>query len=98
MTEPDVGAVGRVERALDRLRRLLQHQVSVGALIELSVWLALPYLVIGVVWAVVHPEQTQRIQARVEMVMPVGADVAAFGLAMALWPVSLQIADACPAK
>jgi hypothetical protein len=44
-----------------------------------------------------HPEQTQRIQARIEAVTPTGADVTAFGLATALWPAALQIADACPA-
>ena len=87
---------GRAERAMDLLRRALQRQVSVGALIEVAVWLALPYLAIGFTWTLLHPEQTQRIQARLETVSAMGSDLAAFGLSTALWPASLQIADACP--
>jgi hypothetical protein len=96
----DAGGVsgGRIERAMDLLRRVLRYEVSVGALIEMALWLAIPYLSIGFVWAVVHTDETQRIQARLENVFPAGADVAAFGLTAALWPASLQIADACPAK
>jgi hypothetical protein len=98
--DPDGGGVsgGRIVRAMDLLRRVLQYEVSVGALIELALWLAIPYLSIGFVWAVVHTEETQRIQARLENVFPTAADVAAFGLTAALWPASIQIADACPAK
>jgi len=80
------------------LRRVLAYQVSVEALIELAMWLAIPYLVIGLVWALVHPEQTEQLQTRLERVLPAGADVAGFGLMMAFWPASIQIADACPAK
>lgn len=86
---------GRVERAMDRLRRVLQHQVSVGALIEVALWLAIPYLIVGFAWTALHPDQTQRIQARLEPVSATGADVLAFGLSAALWPASLHIADAC---
>jgi len=82
---------------MDGLRRVLRHQVSVGTLIELGLWLAIPYLAIGFVWAPFHADQTQRIQARLEKVLPVDADTVAFGLTMALWPASIQIADACPA-
>jgi hypothetical protein len=92
------GSPGRIERAMDRLRRVLQYQVSIGALIEVALWLAIPYLSIGFVWASLHAEQTQRIQARLENVLPAGADVAAFGLTAALWPASAQIADACPSN
>lgn len=89
--------MARIERAMDPVRRILGHQVSVGALIELAVWLAIPYLCIGFVWTTFHAEQTQRIQARIETVWPAGADVTAFGLTTVLWPASLQIADSCPA-
>ncbi|OBG46530.1 hypothetical protein A5672_07875 [Mycobacterium alsense] len=83
---------------MNALRRVLQYEVTVGALIEVALWLAIPYLAIGFVWAVLHADETQRIQARLERVVPAGADVAAFGLTAALWPASLQIADACPAR
>lgn len=81
---------------MNLLRRALRYQVSIGALIEAALWLAIPYLSIGFVWAIVHAEQTQRVQARLENVLPAGADVVAFGLTAALWPASIQITDACP--
>jgi hypothetical protein len=81
---------------MEMLRRLLHYEVSVGALIEAALWLAIPYLCIGFVWAALHAEQTQRLQARLETITPAGADVAAFGLTAALWPASIQIAEACP--
>lgn len=84
--------------AMHALRRVLQYEVTVGALIEVALWLAIPYLAIGFVWAVLHADETQRIQTRLERVVPLGADIAAFGLTAALWPASIQIADACPAK
>jgi hypothetical protein len=79
-----------------QVQRVLNYQVSIGALIELAFWLAIPHLCVGLAWTVVHPEQTQRIQTRLEKVLPAGADVGAFGLMTALWPAPLQIADACP--
>jgi hypothetical protein len=90
--------VGQIERAMNLLRRVLQFKVSVGALLEVALWLAVPYLAVGFFWAMVHAEQTQRIQDRLVDVLPAGADVAAFGLTAALWPASIQIADACPPK
>lgn len=83
--------------ALRRLRRLLSYQVSVAAMIEVAFWLAIPYLCIGLVWAALHPSEVEQIEARIATVNPAGADLAAFGLTAALWPASLQIADACPA-
>lgn len=80
------------------LRRVLHYEISIGALIEMALWLAIPYLAVGFVWAVLHADETQRIQSRLENVWPAGADIAAFGLTAALWPASIQIADACPAK
>lgn len=84
--------------AMNSLRRVLQYEVTVGALIELALWLAIPYLCIGFVWAVLHGDETQRIQTRLEGAVPLGADVAAFGVTAALWPASIQIADACPVR
>lgn len=80
------------------VQRVLNYQVSIGALIELALWLAIPYLCVGIVWTVLHPEQTQQIQTRLERVLPAGADIGAFGVVTALWPASLQIASGCPAQ
>ncbi len=97
MTQPGGASAGRLARGMARLDRVLHHQVSIGALIEWALWLALPYLGIGLAWAVFHPEQVGQIQTRLGRVLPAGADVAAFGLTTALWPASFQFADACPA-
>jgi hypothetical protein len=75
----------------------MSHQVSIGTLIELAIWLAIPYLAIGFVWAAVHPEQVDQIQTRIQKVNPLGADITAFGVTAALWPAAIQIAAACPA-
>jgi hypothetical protein len=88
--------VSPIQRVMGLIRRILRYQVSVGALIEVAVWLAIPYLCIGFVWTLSHMEQTRLIQVRIERVSPFGADLAAFGLATALWPASIQIAEACP--
>lgn len=80
------------------LQRVLNHQVSIGALIEVALWRAIPYLCIGFVWSSLHGEQVQQIQTRLEKLSPTGADHLAFGFATALWPASMQIADACPAS
>ncbi|MGO8940574.1 MAG: hypothetical protein ACLQLO_26845 [Mycobacterium sp.] len=80
------------------LQRVLNHQVSIGALIEVALWLAVPYLCVGFVWSSLHGEQVQQIQTRLEKLSPTSADLLAFGFATALWPASMQIADACPAS
>lgn len=90
------GSAGRSLRPMNALRRVLRYEVSIGGLIEVALWLAIPYLCIGFVWAVLHADETQRIQARLETVVPTGADITAFGLTAALWPASIQIAGACP--
>ena len=77
---------------------MLNHQVSIGAMIEVALWLAIPYLCIGFVWSSLHGEQVQQIRTRLEKLSPTGADLLASGLATALWPASMQIADACPAS
>ena len=63
------------------LQRVLNHQVSIGAMIEVALWLAIPYLCIGFVWSSLHGEQVQQIQTRLEKLSPTGADLLAFGLA-----------------
>jgi hypothetical protein len=79
------------------LQRVLDHRVSIGALIEVALWLVIPYLCIGFVWSSLHDEQVRQIQTRLEKLSPTGADAVAFGMATVLWPASIQIADACPA-
>jgi acyl-CoA reductase-like NAD-dependent aldehyde dehydrogenase len=41
-------------------RRILSRRVSVEAMIEFAPWMAIPYLVIGIVWAFFNIEQVKR--------------------------------------
>ena len=77
------------------IRRALQHPVSVQALVEFAIWLALPYLTFGLFWAVVHPDKVQALQTQWSNVVPGSADVAAFGEAAALWPAVLLLPTTC---
>jgi hypothetical protein len=78
-----------------RIRRGLARPVSVGALIEIGMWLALPYLLIGFVWATIHPDLVRDLETGWSRVSPVGADLAAFGEAAALWPAILLLPTTC---
>lgn len=77
---------------LTALRRLLFAEVSIADLIETAMWLAVPYLVIGVGFTFLHPEYVQFFEAQLTTRVPAGADLAAFGQTTLLWPV-LLIAD-----
>ncbi len=77
-----------------RVRRVLARPVSVQALIELALWLAVPYLLIGFFWAFIHPDRVHELQAEWEKVIS-GSDAAAFGEAAALWPAILLLPTTC---
>jgi hypothetical protein len=83
---------------MERLRRMMNHRVSVEALLATAIYLALPYVVIGLVWTFLHATQMQQLQVRIEKVFPAGGDIAAFGIMTAFWPASLLIASSCPAN
>lgn len=84
---------------LERLRRVLNHRVSVAALLELALWLAVPYITLGLVWSFFHPDNVQRVQTQWEQQLhiPAGSDYeVALGAAVLLWPVVLLLpSDAC---
>ena len=44
------------------LRRILDRRVSMGGLTEVTVWLAVGYLTVGLTWSLFHPDGVQRIQ------------------------------------
>jgi hypothetical protein len=73
------------------LRRILDRRVSVGALTEVTVWLAVGYLAVGLTWSLFHPDGVQRIQEQLEqhLQLPAGTyQLAALGEASVLWPVA----------
>lgn len=80
---------------MHRLRRVLAHRVSVAALFEAALWLALPYLVIGIVFTFVQPEFVYVAQDDLQTRIPAGADLVAFGESVLYWPVLLLTPENC---
>jgi hypothetical protein len=80
---------------LTRLRRLLSRKASVAAMIEAAMWLAIPYLLVGIVWTFVNADDVGRIESRLETRLPAGSDLVAFGTTTALWPFLLFGPEIC---
>jgi hypothetical protein len=76
-------------------RRVLSRRVSVEAVIELGMWLAIPYIVIGLVWSFFHAELVQQIETLLQTRLPAGSEVAAFVQVTVMWPVLLLAPDVC---
>ena len=72
------------------LRRLLSRKVSIEAM-----WIAIPFLVVGIVWTFFNADDVERIDGRLETRLPAGSDVAAFGATTALWPFLLFGHEVC---
>ena len=79
------------------LRRALSRRVSVEAMIEFALWMAIPYIVVGLVFAFFGAEQVQLIATQLKTVLPAGADMAAYVLTALFWPASLFGVDVCVA-
>lgn len=81
---------------LGALRRVLSAEVSIADLIEVAMWLAVPYLVIGVGFTFLNPDYVQFFESRLTTRLPAGADLVAFGQTTLLWPVLLIADYICP--
>jgi hypothetical protein len=79
------------------LRRVLSRRVSVEAIIEIAMWLAIPYLIIGLVWAFFDAEQVQVIDAALRTRLPAGSEIVAIVQTALMWPVLLLGTDVCVA-
>jgi hypothetical protein len=79
------------------LRRVLSRRASVEAMIEFALWMAIPYIVIGLVFAFFGAEQVQLIETQLQTRLPAGSDIAAFVLTVLLWPAMLLGVDVCVA-
>lgn len=84
-----------METLLGKLRRVLNHEVSIEQLIEVALWLAIPHLLIGLTWAFFHVEQVQQLNDQLETILPAGAEVASYVLAAVLWPALLLLPPLC---
>ena len=60
------------------LRRVLSRRVSVAAMIEFALWMAMPYIVIGVVFAFFGAEQVQLIETQLQTRLPATPATAIF--------------------
>jgi len=85
------------ERWCDVLRRVLSRRVSVEAMIEFALWMAIPYIVIGLVVAFFGAEHVHLIETQLQTRLPAGSDVAAYVLMVLLWPATLGGVDVCVA-
>ncbi|WP_156613933.1 hypothetical protein [Mycobacterium sp. 852002-51961_SCH5331710] len=77
------------------LRRLLSRRISVEAMLELGMWLAIPYLLIGLVWAFFDAEQVQLIDTAFRTRIPAGSDIGAFMATALFWPANLVGFELC---
>jgi hypothetical protein len=69
-----------------RLRRILDYEFTIAELLGLAVFFATPYLVIGLIWSVLHTD-------RLEDVGFLDKVIAFFG-AILTWPV-LWVSNLC---
>jgi hypothetical protein len=77
------------------LRRVLDHPVTIAALLEFAMWLAIPYVIVGSAWAFIHADRVNELEAAWSKALPAGANIAAFGEATALWPALLLLPTSC---
>jgi hypothetical protein len=77
------------------LRRVLNHRISVEQLIELALWLAIPYLVVGIGFTFLHAERVDMVASRLQYEIPAGAELIAFGHTTALWPLLWAAPEVC---
>ncbi len=76
---------------------MLSRKVSVEAMIEAAMWIAIPYLLVGIVWTFLNADDVARIESQLETRIPAGSDLVAFGTTTALWPFLLFGDEICAA-
>ena len=78
-----------------RLRRLLSRKVSIEAMLEFGMWLAIPYLLIGIGWSFMNADYVGQLESALLIRLPAGANLVALGLTTALWPLLLIAPTVC---
>jgi hypothetical protein len=78
-----------------RVRRLLGRKVSVGAMLEFGLYLAVPYLVIGGVYTFLNFDVVMALEKQLLTQLPAGSDIAGLGITMLLWPMFLVVSVLC---
>jgi hypothetical protein len=77
------------------LRRVLSRRVSVEAMIEFAMWLAIPYLLVGFGWAFFDAEQVQLFETALRTWLPAGSEILAYVQTALMWPHLMLGADVC---
>ncbi|MBJ7386938.1 MAG: hypothetical protein JHC55_20880 [Mycolicibacterium sp.] len=78
-----------------RARRLLGRKVSVEAMIEFGLWLAIPHILIGLGYSLLRYETITALEKQLQPLLPAAADLVAFGLVASLWPLFAVVPDLC---
>ncbi|MDF2827520.1 MAG: hypothetical protein K0R01_803 [Mycobacterium sp.] len=78
-----------------RARRLLGRKVSVEAMIEFGLWLAIPHILIGLGYALLRYETITALEDRLQPLLPAAADLVAFGMVASLWPLFVVVPELC---
>ncbi|MDR3662915.1 MAG: hypothetical protein P4L86_21440 [Mycobacterium sp.] len=78
------------------LRRLLGRRISVGAMMEFLLLLMIPYLLVGLVWTVLHPHAVQQVQTQWDRAFPAVAPLAALVEVTVVWPPMVMGVEICP--
>src|SRR5688572_27463275 len=60
---------------MDTLRRLLARELTVAGWLELGMWLAIPYLAIGIGFTFFQPEFARLAELRLQATLPAGANL-----------------------
>ena len=76
-------------------RRALSRRVSVADMAEFGLWLAIPYLLVGLAVAFFHVEQVRRLKSLIGAALPAGAEMAGYLLVAGLWPVVVLLPSIC---
>ena len=79
------------------LRRVLSCRVSVEAMIEFALWMAIPYVVAGLVFAFFRAEQVAMIQTQLQTRLPAGSEILAIVQTAVMWPHLMLGAAVCVA-
>ena len=76
-------------------RRLLSRRVSVADMVEFGLWLGIPYVIVGLVFAFFSIEQVRHIESLVSPVLPAGGEMAG---SLGLLCIGVGVEDAATAK
>lgn len=76
-------------------RSVLSRRLSVADVIELHLWLLIPYVTIGLAWAFFNVEEVRHLEDMLQTLIPAGGGMAAYLIAGALWPVFVLVPTAC---